>query len=160
MFTPTCSWLSDFWSALSTSAEPYVATYLVLKMKMFCCHPEPSCCAIGNTLVVHITRLDPAHCITLRTLGCAHCAPWVARIAHLDCANCAVCSLYARSYVHFCFLEFQCFLHNPCLRTLVYAYIYIYIYILFKGCRPCRRPRRKKRGLRCVFTQLKLVAFP
>jgi hypothetical protein len=24
-----------------------------------------------------------------------------ARIAHLDCANCAVCSLYARSYVHF-----------------------------------------------------------
>ena len=93
---------------------------------MFCCHPEPSCCAIGNTLVVHITRLDPAHCITLRTLGCAHCAPWVARIAHLDCANCAVCSLYARSYVHFCFLEFQCFLHNPCLRTLVYAYIYIY----------------------------------
>ena len=31
---------------------------------------------------------------------------------------------------------------------------------IFKGCRPCRRPRRKKRGLRCVFTQLKLVAFP
>jgi hypothetical protein len=52
IFTPTCSWLSDFWSALSTSAEPYVAKYLVLKMKMFCCHPEPSCCAIGNTLVV------------------------------------------------------------------------------------------------------------
>ena len=119
MFTPTCLWFSDFWknSALPTSAKPYLAKYLILKMNMFCCHSEPSCCAIGYTLVLHIARLGPAHCITLRTLGCTHCAPWVARIAHLDCASCAVCSAYVRSYVRFWFLEFQWFLHNLCLRT-------------------------------------------
>ena len=33
----------------------------------------------------------------------------------------------------------------PCYIHMLHIYIHIYIYIyIFKGCRPCRRPRKKK----------------
>ena len=68
---------------------------MTLKMKIFCC-------AIGKS----IARIGCARCTSWPREFASHRALWVARIAHLDRAHCAVWSPYVRSYVHFWFLEF------------------------------------------------------